>query len=149
MVGNMAACRQTWCWRGSWESVTHFLQQGHIYFNKAIIPNSSLWAYGGHFYSPPSLWEGTEREAGIVVFSAFGKKLALIHTNTEATAVTLWIWIVPQEESCTEYPAGIAAEGWSINEGPELPVDRLICWHILPWHNWEMVDTWGRPSWRK
>ena len=67
MVGSMAACRQTWCWR-NWEfyswiykqkeetvshwvylellrpqslpSVTHSPQQGHTYFNKATPPNS-------------------------------------------------------------------------------------------------------------
>lgn len=47
-----------------------------------------LW---GPFLLTPFPLGRTEREAGIVVFSAFGKKLALIHTNTEATAVTLWI----------------------------------------------------------
>jgi hypothetical protein len=58
----MVACRQTWCWRRSWEfyiwiagsrkkqlsfwdlkAVIHFPQQGHTHSNKATPPNMGLW----------------------------------------------------------------------------------------------------------
>ena len=68
-------CRQTWCWRGNCilhrqqemislfehsmsicqtpkpaSTMTHFLQQDHIYFKKATFPNSAS-PFGGHFLS--------------------------------------------------------------------------------------------------
>ena len=68
MVGSMVACRQTQCWKGTGSStlgstgsrkrvrhwawlellrpqssptLSHFLQQGHTYFNEATSPNSA------------------------------------------------------------------------------------------------------------
>ena len=54
IVGSTSACRQTWCWRKSWEShldpqaagseLTDFLQEDHTYSNKATPPlPTGLW----------------------------------------------------------------------------------------------------------